>query len=778
MKYTKKIHSLKKTHIKLNIQTFVIIMITIIQFIKSSPIFCEILQPNFKKYTNNNHIISHHLYQQQKKSDFNDNHQIYQSKYLNNSNNNNIITYPYSKNWSSYHNSPKICLQNDSINIFRMFYNYKDDNYHKYYKVLPFLQLGLQNILLEKIISLGGGTRYIINDLYAIGYNTFFHFPVSSKSMHQPNLMNIQGEYWHKNILFMFNNFININQFLDLKETSLPQKRIQYPKNGYQIHIQTKFPIFSELTGKITLERFSYIKNNKNNLNDTNKNHHLILGIDYYPIPILGFNINKIFTTNKNNNSINYKLLMNYQLNIPISQQINYINNKKFPSIIKNLNTAVQLFIPVIINDIQEDKNDCNNDYKNNTLECCYKEITGHPGEIKIIEITEDEKNEPVQWDIQSLQKFKSFGGNIVLLKKHIYAIYMPYNLINKENQLILSYTTNIMDCSHKYQSKQILISVKNLSEKNILQTQLSYMNYDYNNIIETHHESYKESNINQDNQQTQTLNFNENYSFHNNSQDHVSPIPSSTRMNHDIYHNAKKNHKTIQHPSPSGSLNTNENDSDLLPSTAPSPIILSHFLSEEMILSDEEEIKRKEEFTSSNIIKSLPPTPPPFPLFLLKKDNKNDQDNQHGTQSPSLSPLSSNALKLERRSKSALQNYQYNDEVSFTDIKENTNMASSYITSDDQTHQAIKLLNQNLLHLLSTHKKSKFSSIGTIEHIKKLEDTRIHRKKKYLSDMEQIFSKLHLTQSSSSIDDYRTTDNSNNSLYSSSSSNFFYKEN
>lgn len=715
-----------------------------------------------------------------------------------------IVAYPHLKQHSPSpaYNTLQVHLKNDAINIFHMFCNYQKNK--KYCQTLPFIQLGLQNIFSEKIISLGGGSRYVHHDLCAIGYNTFYHFPIS-RSNYQSCLMNIGGEYWYRNTLFMINNFININNFLNLQKPMSYQKNIKYPNYGNQIHIQTKLPIFSEFTGKATLERLFYISsanaNKKNYLdkkNDICKNYRLILGLDYYPIPILGFNISKIYNHNKNNN-ITYKILVNYKFNVSIAQQINNIeDDQNFVSpALKYFNSIVEPFIPPIIisdnSDIQESNlnlyNGDKNYQKNPVFQSFYNEIIGYPGEIKIIEVNNDALNEPIKWDEQTIKKLQILGGNIMYLKENIYIISMPPYTIQKD-PLILSYFTANKKNRYQYknQKHQILISVKNFEEKNETHVQMSHTNSQNKDSIKTNDDVFHE-NIdivtNNHEASTSTSTFNKkNYHYQHEQYD----ISSNTEVfrDHDFNHSLS-NHDFQNMQKTSFSLHdplfvtTQSNNNDFLP-LPPPPIILSSIEDMKYLSKSNKSIETmQEDLPSSSIVESsfFLPVPPPLPLSSINSENISGDNNESligGTRKKLLSTSSAATLTPER-TQSTLDYYCSSTEDTLP-VLSNTKQDNRKIPSlhDDNIIKNSEP-NQNLLYLLSIQKKSKFSSMGTSEHINKLENTVIqHQKQKYLSDMEKIFSRLHLTQSSSSIDDYRT-DNSNDSLFSSKSLDFNNQE-
>lgn len=725
---------------KLNIKSFLIIINIILQTVGYFQKSWGTTIKNCAQLKDHHIIKNNFSYLKEIKISQNSNYKTYSLNYMNNLNYDNIMKCSYENKFSLplFHKS-RVFLQNDSVNITHIFYN--DQN--KYHKILPFFQLGLQSILSNKIVSIGGGNRYAYNNACAIGYNTFYHFPISSKkNNNQPYAMNISGEFWYHNMLFMLNSFYKIDNFSYLKKRSF-QQNIQYPKIGYQIHIQTQFPMFSNVTGKVTLENFFY-KKIKNNIN---KNYHLILGMDYYPIPMLGFNINKIFVHKKNNNTI-YKILINYQLNTPIAQQIYNVNNNKNSSIFTHINTIVQPFFPIVITNTDNVKYDNKNpNYcEGSILKCCYKEIIGRPGEIKIIDIhiDDDDNNhqyddESIQWDIQSLKTLKNCGGNIVLLQKFIYAVHIPNKLMNEENKFTLSYvimkkasTDNLHISLNKNKKYQLLISIQDFQKNNEIPQNLSVSCDDFNNSIikQNFHESTTSNAI--ENQQiycSSTLN--KDHCFYddeskNNISSIISTIPPMNAYDDSI------NYDTTIIKNPSAKM-SHCSDYDTLPFPPPSLIFSSSFENITAIQNTIDKENHTKNFSYEESTALLPPIPPPLPSspppFLLKN-----------TTPP---PASSSRLVIKKH-------------------KSSDNITPSNIINFNKNTNFTTTSQQDLLHALSIHKKSNFSLIGTTAHINKLENISIHRTQKYLSDIEKIFSKLRITQSTSSIDESYTTDDSN----------------
>ncbi|UOY04225.1 inverse autotransporter beta domain-containing protein [Candidatus Blochmanniella pennsylvanica] len=654
--------------------TFIILGIIFQIFTYNKIAWCNTLTEGIKSNVSNN-IFQDDLYQKEMKLHTHDHIHHTLNFYPYTTNKLRVHAYNYRPPFSSTYKS-KMQLQNDSIDMFHSFYTQR--NKHK--KNLSFMQLGIHNLLSEQIFNFGGGKRHLTNDKYAIGYNTFYHCPISKQSS-QPYSINVGVEYWLHNTLFMLNNYYNLDNIFN-PETSLQKCNIHYPRSGHQLYIQTKFPRFFEFTGKIKLEQFIYEKKYKKIFNKKNSDYYLSLDLNYQPIPMLGFSINNIFV-NKQYNSTICRVLIAYQFGTPIIEQIHYTNNEN-KSILNNLDTIIQPFIPTIIP--HHDYISINDHNHLPSLQRTQK-ITGYPGEIKIIKIN-DNNDKYVRWDLESLE---NHGGNIVAITNNTYALYFPNYPIIQENNIVVAYITNNTTQSHQEQKKQnIHIVVKDFVQKKLLNTNTQKK---YASIV----------NMNNDSGINVTENTAEHTLIHHD-YDQRSSIKSNNTSISNIFFAQQSQHDVCN-------TTTTENDQNTI--------------------------------TEDNRIFLAPP-PPPIPFPFLEKD-------------------SSGFIASSTLNDTSLLNQSVSHEDQQTHSEKNADSEGMH----DSFFKSSKIeFNQSddLSYRLFAHRKSKFASVGTTEHINKLENTIRERKKtKHLSDMEQIFVKLNLAQSSSSIseEDCATDDSS-----------------
>ncbi|URJ30016.1 inverse autotransporter beta domain-containing protein [Blochmannia endosymbiont of Camponotus sp.] len=579
--------------------------------------------------------------------------------------------YNYKSPFSSVYRS-KIQLQNDSINVFHSF----RVQHNIYQENLSFMQLGVHNLLSKQILNFGGGKRRLYNNKHAIGCNTLYHCPISNQS-NQPCSINFGVEYWLRNTSFMLSNYYNLDNIFTSKK-SLQQYDIKNPNSGYQMHIQIKFPYFLEFTGKIKLERLFYDKKYEKIFNTKNNDNCLSLDLNYKPIPILGFNINNVFMNKKYYNTI-CQILIDYQFGTPISEQIQY-TNKNNTSLSKYLDTIIQPFIPTVIQ-----YNNCMflTSHSNEKSLSYAQQITGYPGEIKIIE-TNDHNDKSAQWNFNLLQ---NQGGNIIPITNNTYALYLPNHPITKEDNIFISYITNTTQNDQKQKKQNIHILVKNFSHKKPSNTQ-------QNNI-------------------------------------------SAITDNNDSGINVTEN--TIKH-----SLMNKENHRNFKDNTSIPNLIIKND-------TTTEKPKNLNEIQNDFVFPA--PPPPPIPVLFSEKQPTTAA---MASSTPNTTLLSSSSYSIPLNKEDQTY-FSRNDEYHIT----HDNTFPEY--SDIEFNA-----NNDLSQRLSIHKKSKFSSIGTTEHITKLENVISERKKTNFpnSDMAKIFFKLNLNQSSSSIsEDGDTTDDSNDSF-------------
>lgn len=589
-----------------------------------------------------------------------------------------VHAYNYHSPFFSTYTS-KIQLQNDSINMFHSFHTQRKKNK----KNLSFMQLGIHNLLSEQIFNFGGGKRHLINDKYAIGYNTFFHCPISNQN-DQPYSINIGVEYWFYNMLLRFNNYYNLNNTF-YPETGLQKCHIYSPKSGHQLYIQSQLPHFFEFTGKIKLEQFIYDKKYKKFFDKKNSDYYLSLDLNYQPIPILGLSINNIFVNKQYINTV-YQISIDYQFGIPITEQINYIN-KKNKTILNNLDTIMQPFIPTVM---QQYRDEISLKEHNPCSSLRYtKKIIGYPGEIKIITINNN-NDKPVQWDFEL---FENHGGNIVAITNNTYALYFPKYPIKEEDNIFISYIANHAKKRLKEHKKQnIHIVVKDFSQKKLSNANTRKYNADIININ-------NDSGIN---------------------------VTENTTEHTLIYHDSDQHR--IKDIMPTSNVVT-QNDCDIYNNT--------------LTLT-----KNTQKPTTQDDCTCLVPPPPPIPFSFLKKNSSSFIASSTLNDTSLLSPFMSVADQQTHSKKNS-------------DNEETYGALSKY--------SKIELdCNDDLSHRLSIHRQSKFASVGTEEHINKLESTVKKRKDtKHLSDIEKRFVKLSVTQSSSSSvsEDYATDDSNDDSF-------------
>lgn len=348
----------------------------------------------------------------------------------------------------------KIQFQNDSITLLRMLHeDLKNMIYHDNNTVF-FMQMGIQNLLSNKIITFGGGKRYAPNNKCIIGYNTILHIPYDYPVI-QPYSMNIGLEYWYDNLIFKINSYYNLNKILYPKKSSYTNF-FQYPEIGYQICAQMKLPYLAEYTAQIKWEKFFHKNSTENCFQQLDKDKpNLSLGIGYQLISILNINVNSIFTYNRYINTL-LAITLNYQFNIPIMQQIQKHNhNIKKASTTNNFSSILEVFTPIISNTVN---------YNNIQLLESISEISGFPGEIKIIRINNN--------STLHMKSFKKNGGKILPLKNNIHLVRLPkYTDYTKNKASPLSHDNQVS--LHNIENETTSESKNNqkISSDNNLQT-------------------------------------------------------------------------------------------------------------------------------------------------------------------------------------------------------------------------------------------------------------------------------------------------------------------
>ncbi|ADV33770.1 hypothetical protein BVAF_377 [Candidatus Blochmanniella vafra str. BVAF] len=691
----------------------------------------EILSNKFIRLINNN------------KEDINLNnaHKFYLYRMYKN-NITNTLQYNYKVLPFFYHykndNQFRIQLKNDSINILRVMHKYLWN--HIYGTTLSFVQAGIKKtVSKEKIAILGIGKRHVHNNKHVIGCNSFIYFPIFNRQTH-PYFLNLGGEYWYNNLVCLFKSYYTINSTPNFYKPFCFYTSYIYPKTGYQICIENKLPYISELKSQIKIEKFIYRKKNNNIFDCINKhhNHCLYINLIYTPIPLLDIKIDNLFIQKKYYDTT-CSISLNYQYNIPFQQHINnkqYLYNQSKSIISNNLNAILEPFIPssklCMINST--------NNYGIIDLSKSNQEITGYPGEIKLIKIIGNNHESNLTWDMQN---FYNQGGQMLHVKHDMYAISFPKIPLEKEVYILFSKNEN-HNCTNN--------SINHIKQK----IKILVNNYAQTTLTSQLNNTLLFNNDNISNNQSTLLS------------DSTNNLVKSDE-NHEIYTNTittHDNNKVINYyyPITEQQKNQDTNDVDVLHDNH------NTTTSENSLNKTIDGIQEK---SNSNSISLSPPPPPPMPLQLystqietklLPKKIYND-DSELFLISKSTQPSQLDE-KLEKNTD--------NSTITITNINiPTTSRNNSCIKNDDNYHQLkTNNSNNNLSYLIPMHKQFKFSSINSDEYIKKLENSILERKKlRCTSEMEKILSKLHLSSSFSSIEDsVETNDSSDN--FSTSSTN------
>lgn len=363
---------------------------------------------------------------------------------------------------STVHSTLKMQLQNDSISFLNMFSQKYHDNLINN-QVSYFFQVGAQHLLSNKTIILGLGTKQILNNKHVIGYNTLFHVPVFSP-IQQPYSLNVGGEFWYKNLIFLLNSYYNLDTVINFKKPLCDDPLI-YPQFGYQAQLKIKLPYILDCQGQMKWEQFSFSKRQENSqiyLNKFNKNQCLlILGMQYQPMPILAFNIDNIFMHKKYINTA-FKIALNYQFNTPINQQIFQKHYHKKMLSLKDLNVIIEPFIP-------------NSDFgafiKRLIISTkTVPKIIGYPGEVQYIQTNDDCCYITSSLDIDP-NSTQFHDNRVIYIKDNTYAVCLSKTPMcnSKESQnKSIDFDCNNDNINKTNEMYNIPIVIKNYKMKNI----------------------------------------------------------------------------------------------------------------------------------------------------------------------------------------------------------------------------------------------------------------------------------------------------------------------
>ncbi|MGS0630239.1 inverse autotransporter beta domain-containing protein, partial [Photorhabdus asymbiotica] len=286
---------------------------------------------------------------------------------------------------------------------------------------LFFGQVGARRFDGRNIVNLGIGQRYFQGD-WALGYNTFYDIQISGNA-HQR--LGFGLEYWRDYLYLSANGYFGLT---DWYSSSALDGYAERAANGYDIRAQGWFPVYPQLSGKLKFEQ--YFGDDIALLNHQNryKNPYaLTMGLEYTPIQLISLGIDRTFShRGKDDTKVN--LSFNYQLGVPLSQQID-------PTVAPVKRTLADNRYHLV--------------ERNNNIVLKHREraqlslylptgLSGFGGERKLINFSFNGKYrlKHIQWNDGAL---RARGGRIIALSNNSYVVQFPNYSRQQSNHITIS---------------------------------------------------------------------------------------------------------------------------------------------------------------------------------------------------------------------------------------------------------------------------------------------------------------------------------------------------
>ncbi|WP_162120386.1 inverse autotransporter beta domain-containing protein [Photorhabdus bodei] len=304
-------------------------------------------------------------------------------------------------------------LTSGSIDFFYPLYD-RDDR-------LFFGQVGVRRSDGRNIVNLGIGQRYFQGD-WALGYNTFYDTQISGNA-HQR--LGFGLEYWRDYLYLSANGYFGLTDWYSSSALDGDAERVA---NGYDIRAQGWLAAYPQLSGKLKFEQYFgddiALFNLQNHYKDP---YALTVGLEYTPIQLISLGVDRTFShRGKDDTKVN--LSFNYQLGVPLSQQID-------PTIAPVRRTLADNRYHLV--------------ERNNNIVLKHREraqlslhlptgLSGFGGERKLINFSFNGKYrlKHIQWDDGAL---RARGGQIVALSNNSYAVQFPNYSSQQSNHLTIS---------------------------------------------------------------------------------------------------------------------------------------------------------------------------------------------------------------------------------------------------------------------------------------------------------------------------------------------------
>ncbi|MRT05896.1 inverse autotransporter beta domain-containing protein, partial [Ewingella americana] len=189
-------------------------------------------------------------------------------------------------------------------------------------KNLTFSQVGITDKDHYTTLNLGIGQRFF-EKTDMLGYNLF----LDQELRNQHTRIGIGGEYWRDFLKLAGNFYTGLTSWKESKQLEDYQER---PATGFDLRAEAWLPAFPQLGGKLKFEQYFGDQVALVSINERHQDPSAITaGLNYTPVSLVTAGIDQRYSNGVNDTQFN--LQFNYQLGVPLSQQLDseYVKQRR-----------------------------------------------------------------------------------------------------------------------------------------------------------------------------------------------------------------------------------------------------------------------------------------------------------------------------------------------------------------------------------------------------------------------------------------------------------------
>ncbi len=288
---------------------------------------------------------------------------------------------------------------------------------------LLFSQIGARRYDGRNIVNFGVGQRHFF-DSWMLGYNSFYDRQISGN---QHQRFSVGLELWKDYLKFSSNSYHRITGWKSSAYLDQGDERVA---KGYDLRLEAALPSYPQIAGRLKYEQYFGSQIATTNRHERYDNPSAFtVGTSYTPFPLVSLGLDHSrWNSGKTDNKLS--LSLNYQINVPLSKQL---DSRKMPQF-RTLSTQRMDLVDRNHNIVLEHKNKKTSDVIQLTLPT---EFRGFEGERKQIYLSIMSKYEidHVQWKASELL---SRGGKIIKNSPLDYQIQLPELVSQGNDQFVI----------------------------------------------------------------------------------------------------------------------------------------------------------------------------------------------------------------------------------------------------------------------------------------------------------------------------------------------------